>query len=75
MVLVHWLHAAFPVINSNENSKKYIFFISKIWLVRNITCVFTTGISGKVMNFFRDGKFCIENIKAENAFESRQDLS
>jgi hypothetical protein len=29
---VHWLWAAYPANNSNENNKEYIFFINTVWL-------------------------------------------
>jgi hypothetical protein len=35
-VLVHWLWAVYPANKRHENSKKYNFFISKIWLIVNI---------------------------------------
>jgi len=29
---VHWLWAEYPVNNSNENTRKYNFFINTVWL-------------------------------------------
>jgi hypothetical protein len=50
---VHWLWAEYLVSNSNENTRKYIFFINTVWLINNIITPFAGGFSGgKVRIFF-----------------------
>jgi hypothetical protein len=61
---VHWLWAEYLVNNSNESTKKYIFFINTVWLINNIITPFARGFSGgEVRIFFNCGNISGENIK------------